>query len=74
VDFSKLEQIGVGTYGVVHKAIDKNSGITYALKQVKMHELSNEGFPLTSLREISLLKQLEHPNIIKLHDVVVGYK
>lgn len=37
-------------------------------------EYSNEGFPITSLREISILKQLSHPNVVKLVDVVVGYK
>lgn len=35
---------------------------------------SQDGFPITSLREISLLRQLAHPNIIKLMDVVVGQK
>ena len=39
-----------------------------------MYEQQNEGFPVTSLREISLLKQLDHPNVIKLREVVVGYK
>lgn len=34
----------------------------------------NEGFPITSLREIAILKQITHPNIVKLVDVVVGYK
>lgn len=37
-------------------------------------ETTSEGFPMTSLREIALLKQLKHQNIIKLVDVVVGYK
>jgi cell division cycle 2-like protein len=35
----------------------------------------NGGFPITSLREIKILKKLsKHPNIINLHDVVVGKK
>jgi len=33
-----------------------------------------EGVPSTAIREISLLKDLAHPNIIQLFDVVVGNK
>ena len=45
-----------------------------ALKKVRMHN-ENDGFPITSLREINILSQLtHHPNIINLREVVVGYK
>jgi serine/threonine protein kinase len=37
-------------------------------------DLDSDGFPVTSLREIKLLTEIEHPNIIKLKEVVVGYK
>ena len=32
----------------------------------------NEGFPITALREIKLLKKLDHINVIKLYEVVVS--
>jgi cell division cycle 2-like len=32
----------------------------------------DEGFPLTSLREISILLELHHPNIVNVKEVVVG--
>lgn len=36
---------------------------------------NNNGFPITSLREVKILQILgDHPNIIKLHHVVVGVK
>lgn len=34
--------------------------------------LSPPGMPISSLREITLLLQLQHPNIVELKDVVVG--
>jgi len=37
-------------------------------------ELDSDGFPVTSLREIKILSNLNHDNIIKLKEVSVGYK
>jgi serine/threonine protein kinase len=36
VNYDKLEQIGEGTYGVVYKALDKQTGKFVALKKVRM--------------------------------------
>ncbi len=44
-----------------------------ALKKVRMHN-ENDGFPITSLREINILSSLKHPNIVNLKEVLVGYK
>jgi|TARA_B110001450_G_C17633689_1_gene486296 serine/threonine protein kinase len=44
-----------------------------ALKKVKI-EHSDDGIPSTTLREISLLKELDHPGVIKLLDVLHGGK
>jgi len=65
----KLERIGEGTYGIVYKAKDKKTGDFLALKKIRLED-SAEGIPSTAIREISLLKQLRHPNIVKLYDVV----
>ena len=49
------------------------NGAVVALKRVKMEKFADiEGFPMTVLREIQLLKQLRHENIVGLQDVVVG--
>jgi cyclin-dependent kinase len=67
--YVKMERIGEGTYGVVHKAKDKKTGDLLALKRIRLEDTA-EGIPSTAIREISLLKQLRHPNIVKLYDVV----
>ncbi len=64
-----MEKIGEGTYGVVFKARERESGQTIALKRIRL-EHSDEGVPPTAIREISLLKELRHNNIVRLYDVV----
>jgi len=66
--YHKLEKIGEGTYGVVYKAQD-SSGEIVALKKIRL-EAEDEGIPSTAIREISLLKELQHPNIVRLCDVI----
>ena len=63
-DFQKLEKIGEGTYGVVYKARDKITDQFVALKKIRL-ETESEGVPSTAIREISVLKNLKHPNIVE---------
>ena len=72
-NFERLNVIGQGTYGVVYRARDKESGAIVALKKLRM-EREKEGMPLTSLREITLLKACTHPNVVELREIVVGNK
>jgi serine/threonine protein kinase len=67
--YQKLERVGEGTYGVVYKAKDKKTQELLALKRIRLEDQA-EGIPSTAIREISLLKQLQHQNIVKLYDVV----
>ena len=48
----------------IYKAKDKITGEFVALKKIKL-ETEDEGIPSTALREISILKELDHVNIVK---------
>ncbi|KAK0424746.1 hypothetical protein QR680_008827 [Steinernema hermaphroditum] len=68
-----LRELGKGAYGTVYHARDVDNGLEYAMKTILMR-MSEEGIPQNLLREISTLKALqriEHPNITRMHDVVV---
>lgn len=62
--------LGQGAYGKVYKARDTQSGQFIAMKKT-LHNFEREGVPTTVLREICLLRELTHPNIVNLKDIVV---
>ncbi|ODV78041.1 Cdc2-related protein kinase, partial [Suhomyces tanzawaensis NRRL Y-17324] len=68
-DFEIIEKLGQGTFGVVQKAKSKRSGKLVALKQLINHS-AKEGFPITAMREITILKQLRHENILKISEMI----
>lgn len=66
----KIDQlIGEGTYGRVYKAEDLITDELVAMKYVRM-EKEVEGFPITGLREIKILRELQHPNIVEFREIV----
>ncbi len=67
-NYESMNQVGEGTYGYVYKARDKRDGSTVALKRLIIHK-DHGGFPLCAVREVKFLKQLSHPNIVKLLDI-----
>ena len=71
--YEKIEKVGEGTYGVVYKCLIKGTDDIIALKKIRL-ENEDEGIPSTSIREISFLKQLRHPNIVYLMDLIHGEK
>jgi serine/threonine protein kinase len=62
--YEKVEKIGEGTYGVVYRARDRVTNETVALKKIRL-EQEDEGVPSTAIREISLLKEKQHGNIVR---------
>lgn len=71
--YLKLDKVGEGTYGIVYKARNKETQEIVALKSIRLDSV-DEGVPCTAIREISLLKELVHPSIVHLHDVIYTEK
>ena len=57
-----------GTYATVFKGKSLLTQTLVALKEIRLeHE---EGAPCTAIREVSLLRNLRHVNIVTLHDII----
>ncbi|KAF8471171.1 kinase-like domain-containing protein [Kalaharituber pfeilii] len=67
---------GLLAYGVVHRALDLTTPKPHkvvALKQMRLSDRERtNGMPITSIREIALLRSLRHPNIVGVLEVAVG--
>ena len=59
--YTKEEGVGRGVYGKVYKAKCKRTGNIFAIKATPTDA---EGILPTTIREVCLLKQLNHPNIV----------
>jgi len=53
-----------GTYGIVYKVCHRPTSQIYALKKIRL-EGEDDGVPATAIREISILKELRHQNIVQ---------
>ena len=67
--FKILTQVGEGTFGQVYKAQDLKTEEMVALKKIRNDQM-REGFPITALREIKILRQLRHDNIVNLKEII----
>ena len=70
--FIPIRKINEGSYGIVYKAKDKNNNEIVAIKKIKLNLNSDNGFPITSIREIKILFSLNHMNIISYKEIVCG--
>lgn len=70
LEYRILDKLGEGTFGEVHRGEKISNKYQVALKRIFLHN-EKEGFPITALREIRILKTLDHPNIIPIVDMAV---
>lgn len=71
-EFDKLNDIEEGTYGWVARARELATGKVVALKRLKIESGDRGGLPVTGLREIQVLRDCSHGNVVKMQEVVVG--
>mmetsp|Transcript_66718 Transcript_66718/g.192740 ORF Transcript_66718/g.192740 Transcript_66718/m.192740 type:complete len:343 (-) Transcript_66718:56-1084(-) len=70
--FERIDDIGEGCYGVVSKARCRETNEIVAIKRMKLDEWSlSEGVPAHVLREVCLLQDFVHPNVVRLLDLHV---
>ncbi|XP_073312251.1 probable serine/threonine-protein kinase At1g54610 [Primulina huaijiensis] len=69
--FEKLDKIGQGTYSSVYKGRDLLQNKVVALKKVRFDNMDPESVKFM-VREILILRSLDHPNIIKLEGLVTS--
>ena len=61
--YQKLEKLGEGTFGRVYKAKRISTGHVVAIKEIDCHA-EYVGLHPVVIREIALLKSLDHPNVV----------
>lgn len=65
--YKVYQRIGQGSYGEVKRIIHKNTGEVRAMKIIEKKLVSDE-YVKSLLNEIEILKQLDHPNIVKIYE------
>lgn len=65
--YSKLEKVGEGTYASVFLARNVHTGQKVAIKKIKVAN-SADGMDISAIREVKVLRELRHPNVIGLVD------
>lgn len=77
-DYKVIKLIAKGSYGLCYKASCNKAEVPtddnfVALKKVIMHNETADGFPITTLREIKILRLIRHPHCINLQKVIVDH-
>eukprot|EP00039_Didymoeca_costata_P030040 m.27656 g.27656 ORF g.27656 m.27656 type:complete len:342 (-) comp7917_c0_seq1:35-1060(-) len=71
VRYKKIKHLGDGQFGTVYKAEDQETKNIYAVKRIRLGDMATAalGVNVTAIREIKLLQELDHENVIKLADI-----
>lgn len=72
-DFYEIgEELGSGQFAIVKQCREKSTGLEFAAKFIKKRQsmASSRGVRREDIeREVDILQQIQHPNIVTLHDV-----
>ncbi|CAH8545499.1 unnamed protein product [Schistosoma haematobium] len=61
-----MEELGIGTFGAVHRCQEKTTGNSYACKFVNTDTPQDKH---VVLNEVEVMKELHHPKLLNLHEV-----
>lgn len=70
--YSLQRVLGKGAYAVVRLALHNETGKKVAIKTYEKYQIIDPVKKNNLLREIEILKRLDHPNIVKLHETIEG--
>ena len=62
------KRIGKGSFSTIYKGYSTKNNEVYAIKEIVVDKKQNKSLVK---RELSVLKTLDHPSIVKLHDVII---
>jgi serine/threonine protein kinase len=68
--YEKVQNYVMSTYNDVFLVKDHATDQNVVLKKIRVENI-RDGIPFTFLREITILRQLRHPNIVELKDVII---
>lgn len=68
-DYELGRRLGSGSFAVVWLAKHRSSGLEVAIKEIDKKKL-NPKVRDSLLKEISILRTIDHPNIIRLHEAI----
>ena len=68
-----LDSLGEGGFGIVYRVKERNSGLIRAMKEITKSGLQ-PGEEALILNEIQILSKLDHPNIMKIYEVIESSK
>lgn len=64
--YERTEMIGQGAYGIVYKGRKEDTNEIVAIKRIPFADSTPEGgVPCNVIREISLLREIDHPNVVR---------
>ncbi|EGZ16349.1 hypothetical protein PHYSODRAFT_450814, partial [Phytophthora sojae] len=67
-EYVVTSKLGSGSFAVVYKGYHKTSKTPVAIKALSLHKLN--GKLLANLEmEIAIMRQIDHPNVVKLYDI-----